>query len=102
MVGKEFENERRDLMLNFFINMFTDTLEDEYQHYKQKYGDRVKLLEQGGRYTILNLLGKNPNIPSANFPPNRYNTNDIKILKRIYINICKNYEISLLPIREVE
>lgn len=81
--------------------IFKSYLEENYQHYKAKYGDKVKLIEQGGQYTILNLLNKNSEAPIDNFPPNRYNTNNIKVLKQIYINICKDFERKQLTIKEV-
>lgn len=88
----------KDIIIN---TIFKSYLEENYQRYKAKYGDKVKLIEQGGQYTILNLLNKNSEAPIDNFPSNRYNTNDIKVLKQIYINICKDFERKQLPSKEV-
>lgn len=92
-------------MIDFLYNLFKseDTkTEEQYQEYKKKYGDKIKILQKGDRYSVQYETNR----------PNMRNNNseivfstafiyNLKEAKERYVRECKNYDFNSLPIREV-
>ena len=92
-------------MIDFLYNLFKseDTkTEEQYQEYKKKYGDKIKILQKGDRYSVQYETNR----------PNMRNNNskivfstafiyNLKEAKKRYVRECKNYDFNSLPIREV-
>lgn len=84
-------------MINFIYNLFKSEetkIDEEYQEYRQKYRDKIKIFRKGDLYGVdESLLNKHRSCTSF-----LWNSQEIK--KR-YIEVCKNYEYSLLPVVEM-
>ncbi len=86
-------------MVNFIYTLFKSEetkINEDYEPYKKKYGDKIKILRQGDMYAIEDSLSFRRNLKFTT--PFYYNLQDAK--KR-YIQICKYYETNQLPIVEI-
>ena len=86
-------------MVDFIYNLFKSEevkTNEEYEKYKSKYGEKIKILKQGDSYAIEDSLSFRRNLKFIT--PFYYTLEDAK---RRYIEICKSVEKNKLPIIEV-
>ena len=90
-------------MIDFIYNLFKSEdvkIDEEYQKYKAKYGDKVKILRKGDKYGVSYTI-KHPvknERPISNSISFIYSLNEAK---EKYVKECKNYDFNTHPVREV-
>lgn len=87
-------------MIDFIHSLFKSEetkINEEYEYYKEKYRDKIKILRQGTWYAVdsNNLI-----IKRVKHEPVFIYT-ELKQARSRYIEICKYYEQSLNPVVEV-